>query len=130
MAADPGELVKLRQGMTSFGLGGMPGFHAEAGPPFAMRVDFWPTLVRQSEIHHQIVLDDGPSIDIPLPPTAAFYPKQRAAPKQEPVRASGRTRRVPLGEIIHARAGDKGGNSNRRVDAATGSVELDPRDFD
>ncbi len=45
MAADPGELLKLRQGLTSFGLGGMPGFHAEAGPPFAMRVDFWPTLV-------------------------------------------------------------------------------------
>jgi hypothetical protein len=117
MAADPGELIKLRQGMTSFGLGGMPGFHAEAGPPFAMRVDFWPTLVRQSEIHHQIVLDDGRSIDIPLPPTAAFYPKQRAAakPMPEPIRFSGRTRRVPLGEIIHARAGDKGGNSNLGV---------------
>jgi hypothetical protein len=115
MAADPGELVKLRQGMTSFGLGGMPGFHAEAGPPFAMRVDFWPTLVRQSEIHQQIVLDDGRPIDIALPPTAAFYPQQRAAPKPEPIRFSGRTRRVPLGEIIHARAGDKGGNSNLGV---------------
>ena len=115
MAADPGELVKLRQGLTSFGLGGMPGFHAEAGPAFAMRVDFWPTLVRQSEIHQQIVLDDGHPIDIPPPPTAAFHPKDRAAPEQEPTRLSGRTRRVPLGEIIHARAGDKGGNSNLGV---------------
>lgn len=123
MAADPGELTKLRQGLTSFGLGGMPGFHAEAGPPFAMRVDFWPTLVRQAEIHQKIVLDDGRAIDVPLPPTAAFDPKhrvsqhrlsqQRAAP--EPIRLSGRTRRVPLGAIIHARGGDKGGNSNLGV---------------
>jgi hypothetical protein len=122
MAADPGELVKLRQGLTSFGLGGMPGFHAEAGPAFAMRVDFWPTLVRQSEIEQQVVLDDGQVLDIAPPPTAAFHPKDRAATKQAPPRLSGRTRRVPLGELIHARAGDKGGNLNlgvwaRRLDA-------------
>jgi len=115
MAADPGELVKLRQGLTSFGLGGMPGFHAEAGPPFAMRVDFWPTLIRQSEIKQQVVLDDGHVIDIAPPPTAAFHPKDRAAAKQAPARLSGPTRRVPLGEIIHARAGDKGGNLNLGV---------------
>ena len=115
MAADPGELTKLRQGLTSFGLGGMPGFHAEAGPPFAMRVDFWPTLVRQNEVHHQIVVDDGRAIDIPPPPTAAFYPKHRAAPEPETIRLSGKTRRVPLGALIHARAGDKGGNLNLGV---------------
>jgi hypothetical protein len=61
------------------------------------------------------VLDDGRAIDIPLPPTAAFSPKHRAAPLPEPIRLSGQTRRVPLGEIIHARAGDKGGNSNLGV---------------
>lgn len=115
VAADPGELAKLRQGLTSFGLGGMPGFHAEAGPPFSVRVDFWPTLVRQAEIHHQIVLDDGRTIDIPPPPAAAFYPKQRSVPARKPIRLSGPTRRVALGEIIHARAGDKGGNSNLGV---------------
>jgi hypothetical protein len=115
MAADPGELAKLRQGLTSFGLGGMPGFHAEAGPAFAMRVDFWPALVRQAEIQQKIVLDDGRTIDIPPPPTAAFSPRQRAAPPPVPIRLSGQTRRVPLGEIIHARAGDKGGNSNLGV---------------
>jgi hypothetical protein len=80
-----------------------------------MRVDFWPTLVRQAEIHQQIVLEDGRVIDIPLPPTAAFYPKQRAAPAPKPIRLSGKTRRVPLGELIHARAGDKGGNLNLGV---------------
>ena len=115
MAADPGELVKLRQGLTSFGLGGMPGFHAEAGPPFARRVDFWPTLVRQTEIHQQVVLDGGRTIEVPPPPTAAFHPRRRAAPQPTPRVLSGRTSRVPLGELIHARAGDKGGNSNLGV---------------
>ena len=115
MAADPGELAKLRQGLTSFGLGGMPGFHAEAGPPFAMRVDFWPTLVGQTEVHQRVVLDDGRSLDIPPPRTAAFLPKRRAAPAPEPVRLSGKTRRIALGALIHARAGDKGGNLNLGV---------------
>jgi hypothetical protein len=115
MAADPGELTKLRQGLTSFGLGGMPGFHAEAGPPFAVRVDFWPTLVGQTEVRQRIVMDDGRAIDIPPPPTAAFFPKQRVAPRPERVRLSGKTRGVLLGALIHARAGDKGGNLNLGV---------------
>jgi hypothetical protein len=115
MASDSGELAKLRHGLTSFGLGGMPGFHAEAGPPFAMRVDFWPTLIPQTEVHHRIVLHDGRAIDIPLPPTAAFHPKHRASPAPEPFRLSGETRHVALGGLIHARAGDKGGNLNLGV---------------
>ncbi len=61
------------------------------------------------------MLDDGRAIDIPPPPTAAFYPKRRAAREPEPISLSGRTRHVPLGEIIHARAGDKGGNLNLGV---------------
>ncbi|MET0712240.1 MAG: acyclic terpene utilization AtuA family protein [Jiangellaceae bacterium] len=123
-AQDPRQLGRLLAGYSSFGLGGIPGFHGEiGGATTSQRVEYWPGVIRQAEIRQRAVLDDGRVIDIELPPTEAFQgqPAADAGAARRPI-ADEESCRVPLGLLAHARSGDKGGNSNlgvwaRRPDA-------------
>jgi hypothetical protein len=110
-AQDRMELLKLFGGLGSFGMGGMPGFFGDASGGPEVRVDFWPGLVRQEEIRQQIVMDGGRTIDIPGVPTARYEARRRASDAPAPKSVSRQTKRVALGDIVHARAGDKGANA-------------------
>ena len=100
---------------TELALAGYPGLHLTS-PPTAGSVYgvYWPALVPASLVVPEVVHADGRRS--PVPHTAweraseatqvpRFHQPPRAAP-------SGPTVRVPLGTIIGARSGDKGGDAN------------------
>jgi hypothetical protein len=125
-AQDKADLARLLEGYASFALGGIPGFHGDGTRGPNRRVDFWPGIAPQALVRQQVVLDDGRTLDIPLPPMAPFKapatpPRPSAAPRPA---ASGETRTVPLGDLVYARSGDKGG------DASLGVWCRDPRAWD
>jgi hypothetical protein len=114
-AAERAELGELLGGLGSFGMGSLPGFYAEVTGEPDMRVDFWPALVPQSAIAHEAVLDDGRVIAVAPPPTRPLRAAARARTSGAASASGGETRRLPLGQLIHARTGDKGANANLGV---------------
>jgi hypothetical protein len=69
----------------------------------------------QEEVRHEVVLPDGSRIVID-PPSVTGPPGRDAAGDDPPTgREWGRTRRVPLGCVVGARSGDKGGDANLGV---------------
>ena len=105
---------------VEMGLGSYPGFHTLTPPgrgsPYGV---FTPGYVPQATVAHEVVLDDG-AVERIQPPTdtralepltgwAPFasppaHPRERSGP--------GATVRAPLGTIVGARSGDKGGSAN------------------
>jgi hypothetical protein len=93
-------------------LGSYPGCHPTAPPAAASPYGvFTPGFVPQAAPVHEVVLDDG-SVERVDPPalTAALEPLP--GPTAEDPGDLGPTRRLPLGTIAGARAGDKGGHVN------------------
>lgn len=98
-------------------LASYPGFYLTTPPgegaPYGV---YWPALVPAAEVEHWVIGDDGQrtavahtsgegkTADVPPPASTST-----ASPKTA---AKGSTRRAPLGTIIGARSGDKGGNAN------------------
>jgi hypothetical protein len=82
---------------------GVPG----SGGPYGM---YWPTLVPQSLLEHTVVHPDGRSEVVPPPPTAPYEGDAPAGPPSP--YDLGETVDGPLGRLVHARSGDKGGNAN------------------
>jgi hypothetical protein len=69
--------------------------------------------VPQDAVEHVAVLPDGTRAVIP-PPTATAGAPAPIPDEESPV-PGGPTRRVPLGTIVGARSGDKGGDANLGV---------------
>jgi hypothetical protein len=92
-------------------LASYPGFHLTAPPsgasPFGV---YWPALVPASEVPHVVVLGDGTRLDVP--PVVADQATVDLEVAVSPPTPGGPTRRAPLGSVIGARSGDKGGNAN------------------
>jgi hypothetical protein len=99
----------------------------QAYPGYHMNLDFrtmdpkpfmeiFPAIIPQDAIKVQVELEDASQlIDIPPPQKTAEYPQIRPSYETaNPVDLTsfGRTRKVPLGSIVHARSGDKADNSN------------------
>ncbi len=99
-------------------LASYPGFTLTSQPgdatPYGI---YWPALVDAAEVEHVVVHADGHREVVPhTPPAAApIMPLLPTAPAQQ-VRndcmIGGETQRVPLGRVLGARSGDKGGNAN------------------
>ncbi|MFJ9029119.1 acyclic terpene utilization AtuA family protein [Streptomyces sp. NPDC102274] len=94
-------------------LGSYPGFHVTAPPgngvPYGV---FEAAYVDASEAVHTAVLPDGRRVAVPAPSrTTALEPVPAPAPP-EPLPAGLPTRRAPLGLVVGARSGDKGGDAN------------------
>ncbi len=134
-SADP---VRVDRAFSSaaveLALASYPGFTLTRPPgaatPFGV---FGAVYVPQSDVAHTVVLDDGTRIEIdaptpvaptPVAPTAVASDRvstdggenggERSSspgsgPSWEP---DGPTTRAPLGRVVHARSGDKGGNAN------------------
>ncbi|MBN6052002.1 DUF1446 domain-containing protein [Nonomuraea sp. RK-328] len=114
------------------GLAGYPGFHALTPPgdasPYGI---YWPVLVPADEVPWTVHLDGrplppGPAQDVVAPTAAApasapVAPGRRgevrrgAAPDHGGRLPEPHVRRVPLGRIMGARSGDKGGDANLGV---------------
>ncbi len=102
-------------------LASYPGFSVtrppSAGVPFGV---YRPAFVPQSDVPHVVVLADGTRIDIEPPKaTAEATASGESAPLAEQFAPVGEwvqeTTRVPLGRLVHARSGDKGGDANLGV---------------
>ena len=70
---------------------------------------YWPALVPAAEVEHVVVHADGRREVVPHTPPG---PPRAASPSPAPPVPGGPTRRVPLGTLVGARSGDKGGNAN------------------
>lgn len=72
---------------------------------------YWPTLVPADEVRHVVVDPEGREVAIPPAPagdgTAPSVPRRVLPPVPD-----GPTVRCPLGRLVGARSGDKGGNAN------------------
>lgn len=110
------EEFNLARRLGSLYLQGIPGFFHDALSPFATKpspqIDYWPALLPMELLSHVVVHHDGTREAIEVPPYAAEPVTQPVHP--EPAQASfdGETATVELGQLVYARAGDKGGNSN------------------
>ncbi|MFD4248856.1 acyclic terpene utilization AtuA family protein [Amycolatopsis thermoflava] len=96
-------------------LASYPGFHVTAPPSDASPYGVYTAAyVDAAEVPHVAVLPDGSRVDIA--PAADTLPLSEVDDPElpEPL-PDGPTRRVPLGTILGARSGDKGGDANLGV---------------
>jgi hypothetical protein len=100
-------------------LASYPGFTLTAPPADATPVGVYrPAFVPVTDVPHVAVLPDGERVDIRPHvgrPALRSFPEP---PMPEPLPA-GPTRKVPLGTVVGARSGDKGGDANLGVWART-----------
>ncbi|MFG3436649.1 acyclic terpene utilization AtuA family protein [Nonomuraea sp. NPDC047897] len=136
MDADPRRVGRaFSSAVVETGLSSYPGFHALSPPgdasPYGI---FWPVLVPAGEVRAEVFLDgvrlpgpDGESLAARTPPPAG---RGRAVLGGGPGTSAagettvadwraGATVPVPLGRVVGARSGDKGGNANLGVWVAT-----------
>jgi hypothetical protein len=103
------------QAAVELALASYPGFTLTTAPgdasPYGLfRAEYLP----QTAVAHTAVLATGERIPIPAPDVTAT--PTLTAPVDRPMSfVSGEARRVPLGRIIGARSGDKGGDANLGV---------------
>lgn len=121
-------------------LAGYPGLYLEHASPRPTEYGvYWPALVAADEVTAVTVLADGTRLSVPRPPlrggpvrevapapSAVRVPPPTVSPVTGPAPAPrpepygrrgpqepfGRTVRLPLGTIVGARSGDKGGDAN------------------
>jgi hypothetical protein len=110
---------------TEMALASYPGFYLTSPPGEAAAYGvYWPTLVDRDGVDEVVVHHDGRRVVIgpppgPLSPAAPADPTARrhragmeTRDKTGDEPSGGTTCRLPLGRIIGARSGDKGGNAN------------------
>ena len=92
---------------------GYPGFHTTTPPTSASEFGvYWPTLVPADAVTHIVVHADGTAETIPHSAEVADLSDAVPEPSQSVAPDFGPTRRRPLGSVVAARSGDKGGNAN------------------
>jgi hypothetical protein len=99
--------------VVEMALASYPGFFCTTPPSDASPVGvYWPTLVPADVPQQVLILGDGTSLKIePTSPDDSAPPVDVSAPPRVAL-PEGPTRRLPLGTVIGARSGDKGGNAN------------------
>jgi hypothetical protein len=116
---------------TELALAGYPGFHVTSPPTDATAYGvFWPALVPAELVEPVVIQADGSRVVVPHRAFRSEVPagplpelRQAAQFPAEPVA------RLPLGTIIGARSGDKGGNANVGLWAGRTSHYVWMRDF-
>jgi hypothetical protein len=92
---------------------GYPGFHTTTPPTSASEFGVYrPTIVSADAVTHTVVHADGSAETIPHSTEVAEPPAGPAEPAQCVTADLGPTSRRPLGSVVAARSGDKGGNAN------------------
>jgi hypothetical protein len=80
---------------------------------------YWPAVIPNELIQQVVVLDEGARIPIESASSTASAPPVAPPPAPAVDLPSGATIRAPLGTLVGARSGDKGGNANVGVWAET-----------
>ncbi|MEV1290217.1 acyclic terpene utilization AtuA family protein [Micromonospora sp. NPDC049679] len=99
------------------GLSSYPGFFVEnlSAHPTEYGVH-WPALIPVDVVHQQVVLSDGTVVDAPRPPARPFAALSGSTPRRATLPPTTlpptATLRAPLGTLVGARSGDKGGDAN------------------
>jgi hypothetical protein len=96
-------------------LGGYAGFHTTTPPTAESAFGVYrPAAVPREAVTHTVVLPDGERRVVADPPDAStapmLAPSDRKSASSTP--PTGPTTRAPLGRVVGARSGDKGGNAN------------------
>ena len=74
---------------------------------------YWPALVANEEVEQVVVLDDGRRVPIEPPPASPVARVESTGARLQAAPSARReVLRAPLGTIVGARSGDKGGNAN------------------
>ncbi len=117
IAKDPDER-KVGRAFANVGielaLASYPGMFGMGGPSGAQSYGvYWPTLIPADLLHHEVHVD-GRTVVVDAAVEGATDPGRDDAADSVPVDpvASEQTTRMPLGRLIGARSGDKGGNAN------------------
>ena len=93
-------------------LASYPGFFGTSAPGGATLYGvYWPTTV-PAELVEQIAVVDGERVRVAAPPVRAAGPAAARGVAALPLAPGGPTAPVPLGRLVGARSGDKGGNAN------------------
>lgn len=98
---------------VELGLASYPGLfsiRADARSASAFGV-YWPAVLDQDVLDHVAVLEDGTRLKAPRPASFGSI-EQRTHRSTVEIEDLGETRHAPLGLVIDARSGDKGGNGN------------------
>jgi hypothetical protein len=96
-------------------LASYPGFSVSrpptAGTPYGV---YRAAYVPQAEVPHVVVHPDGRRENIPPPPASGAKWRESGLEINHPapLAGGGGTTRAPLGRLVHARSGDKGGDAN------------------
>lgn len=102
--------------VSELALSSVPGFFSVSGGPFPARAFgvYEPAKIDASLVPQEVVLlgAEARKIDSVIPNGAAQI---KPAPGPSAALPAGDTRRVPIGRIVGARSGDKGGNANLGV---------------
>ena len=112
------------------GLSGYPGLYLEHFSPKAEEYGVYRhTLVPADAVRAEAVFPDGERLPVPRPPVIPAQPSP--APQDGPPSAplAGPTVLAPLGRLIGARSGDKGGDANVGLWARTDDAYAWLRDF-
>ncbi|MFF1907588.1 acyclic terpene utilization AtuA family protein [Kitasatospora sp. NPDC058218] len=115
---DPAKVGReLGRAAVELGLAGYPGFHLTAPPgagsPYGV---FTTAYVDAKTVEHTAVLPDGRRIVVPpAPVTGPAEPPPHPDPALPAPPEAGPTVRAPLGRVLGARSGDKGGDANLGV---------------
>ncbi len=103
---------RFSRAVVELALGSYPGFHLTGLPgdasPFGV---FSAAYVDQDAVEHVAVLPDGTRVAVDPPKRTESLSAVEAPALPEPLPA-GPTRRAPLGRVVGARSGDKGGDAN------------------
>jgi hypothetical protein len=98
--------------VVELAVAGYPGFHTTTPPTSASEFGvYWPTLVAAELVTHTVVHADGSSETIPHS-VEVDEPPEPPEPAEPAGAHFGPTARRPLGSVVAARSGDKGGNAN------------------
>jgi hypothetical protein len=122
---DPKQVGRAFSGAAvELALGSYPGFTLTSQPGDATAYGvYWPALVDAGEVEHVVVHADGRREVVPHTPPAGpaapsaplimgSVPGPHAQQASNSSMSSGERRRVPIGRVLGARSGDKGGNAN------------------
>jgi hypothetical protein len=111
---DPQHAKAFSRAAVELALASYPGFTMTAPPGDGTPVGVYrPEYLPQQAVEHVAVLPDGTRTAVAPPPVTG---DAAVAPVEDvPRYVGGPTRRVPLGTIVGARSGDKGGDANLGV---------------